>query len=184
MSQFTLFRLLTARGKSLWNRTFVDKLSLVQVMDWRRAGDKPLPEPMMTHFNDAYIRNPASVTLRWFPFDNTNMYFHFISFFATGMSQGAGIHSHARQKHLQWRHIERDGVSSHRRLDCVLNRLFRRRSKKTSKLRVTGLFEGKCLNIMTTPGSLTAHRVESRDWKPVNLVNHIGKHKWYPRKTF
>ena len=30
-----------------------------------------------------------------------------------------------------------------RRLDYLLNRLFRRRSKKTSKLRVTGLCEGK-----------------------------------------
>ena len=39
---------------------------------------------------------------------------------------------------LQWRHNERDGVSNHR-LDCLLSRLFRRRSKKTSTLRVTGL---------------------------------------------
>ena len=43
---------------------------------------------------------------------------------------------------LQWRQNERDGVSNHRRLDCLLNRLFRHRSKKTSKLRVTGLREG------------------------------------------
>ena len=43
---------------------------------------------------------------------------------------------------LQWRHKEHDGVSNHRRLDCLHNRLFRRRSKKTSKLRVTGLCEG------------------------------------------
>ena len=42
---------------------------------------------------------------------------------------------------LWWRHNECDGVSNHRRLDCLFNRLFRRRSKKTSKLRVTGLFE-------------------------------------------
>ena len=44
-------------------------------------------------------------------------------------------------KSSQWRHNERDGVSNHRRLDCLLNRLFRRESKKTSKLRVTGLGE-------------------------------------------
>ena len=43
---------------------------------------------------------------------------------------------------LQWRHNERDGVPSHRRLGCLRNRLLRRRSKKTSKLRVTGLCEG------------------------------------------
>ena len=45
-------------------------------------------------------------------------------------------------KPLQWRHIKHDGVSNHRRLDCLLNCLFRRRSKKTSKFRVTGLCEG------------------------------------------
>ena len=43
---------------------------------------------------------------------------------------------------LHWLHNEHDGVSNHRRLDCLLNRLFRRRSKKTSKLRVTGLCDG------------------------------------------
>ena len=43
---------------------------------------------------------------------------------------------------LEWRHNERDGVSNHRRLVCLLNRLFRCTSKKTSKLRVTGLCEG------------------------------------------
>ena len=43
---------------------------------------------------------------------------------------------------LQWRHNDRDGVSNHQPPDCLLNRLFRRRSKKTAKLRVTGLCEG------------------------------------------
>ena len=33
---------------------------------------------------------------------------------------------------LQWRHNGRNGISNHRRLDFLLNRLFRRRSKKTS----------------------------------------------------
>ena len=43
---------------------------------------------------------------------------------------------------LQWYHNEQDGVSNHRRLECLLNRLFRHRSKRISKLRVTGLCEG------------------------------------------
>ena len=42
---------------------------------------------------------------------------------------------------LQWRHNEHNAVSNHQPHDCLLNRLFRRRSKKTSKLRVTGLCE-------------------------------------------
>ena len=40
---------------------------------------------------------------------------------------------------LQWCHNGRDSVSNHQPHDCLLNRLFRRRSKKTSKLRVNGL---------------------------------------------
>ena len=43
---------------------------------------------------------------------------------------------------LQRRHNEHDGVSNHQPYDCLLSRLFRRRSKKTSKLRVTGLCAG------------------------------------------
>ena len=39
---------------------------------------------------------------------------------------------------LQWRHNGRDSISNHQPRDCLLNRLFRRKSKKTSKLRVTG----------------------------------------------
>ena len=46
---------------------------------------------------------------------------------------------------LQWRHNERDDVSNHRRFDCLFNRLFRGRSKKSSKLRVTGLRGGNTL---------------------------------------
>ena len=44
---------------------------------------------------------------------------------------------------LHWRHNESDSVSNHQRLDCLLNRLFRRRSKKISKLHVPGLCEWK-----------------------------------------
>ena len=43
---------------------------------------------------------------------------------------------------LQCRQNERNGVSNHQRLNCLLNRSFRRRSKKTPKLCVTGLCEG------------------------------------------
>ena len=43
---------------------------------------------------------------------------------------------------LQWRHNYHDSVSNHQPHGCLLNRLFRRRSKKTSKLRVTGLCVG------------------------------------------
>ena len=41
---------------------------------------------------------------------------------------------------VQWRHDARDGVSNRELHYCFLNRLFKCRSKKTSKLRVTSLF--------------------------------------------
>ena len=40
---------------------------------------------------------------------------------------------------LQWHHNEHDGISNHQPYRSLLNGLFRCRSKKTSKLRVTGL---------------------------------------------
>ena len=42
----------------------------------------------------------------------------------------------------QWRYNGRDSVSNHQPHDYLLNGLFRRRSKKTSKLRVSGLCAG------------------------------------------
>ena len=43
---------------------------------------------------------------------------------------------------LQWRHNAHDDVSNHQPHGCFLSPLFRYRSKKTSKLRVTGFCEG------------------------------------------
>ena len=43
---------------------------------------------------------------------------------------------------LQWHHNGRDGVSDHQPRGGLLNRLFKHWSKKTSKLRVTGLCAG------------------------------------------
>ena len=40
------------------------------------------------------------------------------------------------------RHNGHNGVSNHQPCDCLLNHLFRRRWKKSSKLRATGLCEG------------------------------------------
>ena len=43
-------------------------------------------------------------------------------------------------KPLQWRNNERDVILNHQPHECFLNCLFSSRSKKTSKLRVTGLW--------------------------------------------
>ena len=44
---------------------------------------------------------------------------------------------------LRWCQNERNGISNHQPHDCLVNRLFRHRSKKTSKLWVSSLCEGK-----------------------------------------
>ena len=52
---------------------------------------------------------------------------------------------------ITWRHNDPDGVSNHQPHGCLLNRLFRRRSKKTSKLRVSGLCVGNSPGPVNTP---------------------------------
>ena len=54
----------------------------------------------------------------------------------------AGMHTLLSvQCKLQWRHNEYDGASIHQPHDCLPDGLFRRRSRKASKLRLTGLCE-------------------------------------------
>ena len=52
---------------------------------------------------------------------------------------------------LHRRHNDHDGVSSHQPHGCLLNRLFRRRSKETSKLLVTGLCAGNSPGPVNSP---------------------------------
>ena len=54
-------------------------------------------------------------------------------------------------KSLQWRHNGHDGVSNHQPHNCLLNRLYGRRSKKTSKLLVTGLCVGNSPGPVNSP---------------------------------
>ena len=52
---------------------------------------------------------------------------------------------------LRWRHNDHDGVSNQQPHGCLLNHLLRRRSKKTSKLCVTGLCVGKSPGPVNSP---------------------------------
>ena len=68
---------------------------------------------------------------------------------------------------LQWRHDKYDGVSNHQPHDCLLNRLFRRRSKKISNLRLTGL----CAGLSPITGEFPAQRPSNAEnvsiwWRP------------------
>ena len=52
---------------------------------------------------------------------------------------------------LHWRHNDHNGISNHQPRSCLLNCLFRRRSKKTSKLCITGLCVGNSPGPMNSP---------------------------------
>ena len=58
---------------------------------------------------------------------------------------------------LRWRHNGRDSVSNHQLHICLLNRLFRCWSKKTSKLRVTGLCAGNSPGTGEFPAQMASY---------------------------
>ena len=54
----------------------------------------------------------------------------------------SATHTTPGKQTLRWRHNGHDAVSNHQPHHCLLNHIVRRRSKKTSKLRVAGLCAG------------------------------------------
>ena len=67
---------------------------------------------------------------------------------------------------LQWRHNERDCVLDHQPHNCLLNRLLRCRSKKTSKLHVTGV---------TVIGELPAQKVSNGENVSTEWRHHVSE---------
>ena len=80
---------------------------------------------------------------------------------------------------LRWRHHGRDGVSNHQPHDCLLNRLFRRRSKKTSKLRVTGL----CVGNSPVPVNSPHEWPVTRKMSQFDDVIMYSAHETVPKET-
>ena len=63
-----------------------------------------------------------------------------------------------------WRHNGHDSVSNHQLHDCLLSRLFRRRSKKISKLRVTGLCVGNSPETGEFPAQMASNAENVSIW--------------------
>ena len=70
---------------------------------------------------------------------------------------------------LQWRHTGRDGISNHQPHDCLLNRLFRHRSKKESKLRATGL----CVGNSPVTGEFPAQMASNAETVSIWWRHHV-----------
>ena len=75
---------------------------------------------------------------------------------------------------LQWRYNGREGVSNHQPHDCLLNRLFRLRSKKTWKLRVTSLCAGNSPGTGEFPAQMASYAENHSIWwrHHVNWCNY------------
>ena len=90
-----------------------------------------------------------------------------VMLFIYGGMQKENAGSHSVFEHgmaLQWRYHGCDSVSNHQLHDCLLNRLFRRRSKKTSKLRVTGLCAGNSPGICEFPAQMASYAEDVSIW--------------------
>ena len=75
---------------------------------------------------------------------------------------------------ITWRHNERDSVSNHQPHDCLFNRLFRRKSKKTWNIRVTGLCEGNS----PVTGEFLAERVSTAENVSIWWRHHDAYEHW------
>ena len=83
-----------------------------------------------------------------------------------------------RYSSLRWRHNGRDSVSKHQPHHCLLNRLFRCRSKKTSKLRVTGLCVGNSPGTGEFPAQMASNAENvSIWWRHHFVINKFSQHK-------
>ena len=108
--------------------------------------NKPLPEPMLTQICPAIRR--YQVTMCWYINGSKD------NFPALTL-----IHDS-----LQWRHHGQDSVSNNQPHDCLLNHSFRRRSKKTSKLRFTGLCVGNSPGTGEFPTQMTSNAENVSIW--------------------
>ena len=79
---------------------------------------------------------------------------------------------------LQWRHNERDGVSNPLRHECLLNPLFRRRSKKTTKLHVSGLCKGNSPVTRQLPAQRASGVEKVSIWWRHHVTNDMCGIQW------
>ena len=85
---------------------------------------------------------------------------------------------------LHWRHNGRNGVSNHQPHHCLLNRLFSPRSRKTSKLRVTGLCAGNSPGTGDFPAQMASNAEDvSIWWRHHELNKHVLSTKANSTKT-
>ena len=136
-----------------WTRS-----ALNQIMPWHRTGAKPLSESMFDIVNWTLKNKPKWNINRkrkciWKCRQENSV--HFVL---------APVCLAIWCNSLLWRHNGHDSVSNHQPHDCVLNLLFRRRSKETSKLRLTGLCVGNSPMTGEFPAQMASYAENVSIW--------------------
>ena len=85
---------------------------------------------------------------------------------------------------LRWRHNGWDGVSNHQPHDCLLNRLFGRRSKKILKLRVTGLCAGNSPVIGEFPAQMVSCAENVSIWWRHHVISLFYVFWWVAQSSY
>ena len=80
---------------------------------------------------------------------------------------------------LRWRHNGHNSVSNHQPYDCLLKRLFRRISKKTSKLRVTVLYAGNSHGTGEFPVQMVSYAENVSIWWRHHVVSSTSVENSY-----
>ena len=78
---------------------------------------------------------------------------------------------------LRWRHNGRDSVTNHQPNDCLLDRLFRRKSTKTSKLCAIGYCAGNSPVTVEFPAQMTSTAENVSIWWRHHVFREICKWK-------
>ena len=82
---------------------------------------------------------------------------------------------------LQWRHNGHDSASNHQPHNCLLNRLFGCRSKKTSKPRVTGLCAGNLAGTGDFPAQMASNAEHVSIWWRHHVMGctaYVNRYFW------
>ena len=95
-------------------------------------------------------------------------------------SESNWVHRIRRIYSLRWRHNGLDSVSNHQPPGCLLNRLFRRKSKKTSKLRVTGL----CAGNSPGTGEFSAQMASYAENVPIWWRHHDSVYRFVHKRQY
>ena len=108
-----------------------------------------------------YTLTNATVTINGYHylFGNTKL-----GDFSTGFSASRACCDIGYPSALRWRHNGHDCVLNHQPHHCLLNRLFGCRSKKTSKLRVTGLCVGNSPGTGEFPAQMACNAENVSIW--------------------